>query len=570
MGAINEVFSQNKITFSKIDNILRDFLKKAKNKSQNIIALHEIGLLKEFSYIKSEKNNQFINISQKNRIIKQYLSKEELKENFVEWTKFLFDIKEENNDMVNQKLDCLKQKGLNKELFQKNLKNYLFTSKPLIELTAMGIPKYMREFVWDVAIGEKYNNHKYFNYDEEEKIFNSLLKKFKNNTQIEKDLKRTFVKESEQTIINLQKLRNILNAISIYNNGYCQGMNFIAGFLLKLTNFDEIQTFYIFKNILNDIKGYFENDFPLLKKNMYIFDSYFKELYPKLYKHFKKVELYNELWIGKWFQSLFILSFPFDELSNIWDILIIKGFDYIIYISLAIIGSIEDELLQIKDSSDILAYLKNVLNPKEKITINKELIEGQEKLYIIPLKKIFSKAFKIEKKLIKNNYNVNIGKNLYRNSFSFIKEKNDIHCDNDSISTKDTEFPIMKKNSFSTCSSISGLHQKNLKSSNSLDANNINIPKSNLCQSRFGLNNGIIKNPNFDCSRNIKKLNLNDINAKLNATENLNNNNIFIYSLYNYNCPKQAGQCIYYINYNGLNYNIFNGPQYSNFLIYYA
>ena len=54
--------------------------------------------------------------------------------------------------------------------------------------------------------------------------------------------------------------------MSKYNNGYCQGMNFIVGFLLKQTKFDEIKTYYILKSILPDIKGLFEVDFPLLKK----------------------------------------------------------------------------------------------------------------------------------------------------------------------------------------------------------------------------------------------------------------------------------------------------------------
>ena len=341
-----------------------------------------------------EKSNRFINISKNNRIIKHYISPSELKENFVEWTKYLFDINEDDLDIVNQKLDNLKQKPLNKTFFENNLKKYLFKSKSFIELIKKGIPKNLREFVWDIAIGEKYGNHKYFNFDEEEKIYNSILKNAKKNAQIEKDLERTFIKKSEQSQKNIEKLRNILNCINNYNNGYCQGMNFIAGFLLKLTNFDEIQTFYIFRNILKDIKGYFEDDFPLLKKNIFIFDKYFKELYPKLYKHFKKAEIYNEFWVGKWFQSLFTLSLSFDELCNIWDILIIKGFDFIIYIGLAIIGSIKNELLELKDSSDILAYLQNVLNPNELISINQELLKEQEKNYILPLYEIINKAFK--------------------------------------------------------------------------------------------------------------------------------------------------------------------------------
>ena len=49
-------------------------------------------------------------------------------------------------------------------------------------------------------------------------------------------------------------------------DGYCQGMNFVIGFFLKLSNFDEIKSYYYTKNIFPKIKGYFEQGFPLLKK----------------------------------------------------------------------------------------------------------------------------------------------------------------------------------------------------------------------------------------------------------------------------------------------------------------
>ena len=147
MGAINELFSQNKISFSTIEELIKNFLTKTKNKSKNITALHEIGLLKEYSFAKSEKSNRFINISKNNRIIKHYISPSELKENFVEWTKYLFDINEDDLDIVNQKLDNLKQKPLNKTFFENNLKKYLFKSNSFIELIKKGIPKNLREFV---------------------------------------------------------------------------------------------------------------------------------------------------------------------------------------------------------------------------------------------------------------------------------------------------------------------------------------------------------------------------------------------------------------------------------------
>ena len=82
---------------------------------------------------------------------------------------------------------------------------------------------------------------------------------------------------------------------------------------------------------------------------------------------------------------------PFEELCHVWDILIIKGFDFIIYICLAIIDSIEEELIKLNDNSDILAFIINVLNPTNTKIIYKRQLEQEEK-FIIPLNKILLKA----------------------------------------------------------------------------------------------------------------------------------------------------------------------------------
>jgi hypothetical protein len=200
-------------------------------------------------------------------------------------------------------------------------------------------------------------------------------------------------------------------------------MNFIVGYLLKVSNFDEVRTFYIFKSILFDIKGYFEEGFPLLKKNTNIFNKYFKQLYPKLHKHFQKYEILNDFWVGKWFQTLFTLCVQFEELNIIWDILLIKGFDFIIYISLAIVDFIEKDILELKDSSDIIAFFDNVLNPKANVSVNKNYFEAIDN-YIIPINEVISKAFELERKL-----NLNSNKNI-DNRMHYIGRKSDNHLAN--------------------------------------------------------------------------------------------------------------------------------------------
>ena len=585
MGAINEVFSQNKISFSKIEEILKILLNQNKHKSQNITTLHEIGFLDEYSYIKSKKSsNEVINFSKKNKSIKKFENEIKLKENFIKWATFFFDINVddlESEEICNQKIENFTKIPLSKSFFQKNIKKYMYKNNSFNNLIKYGIPKNFREFIWDIIISQKYTNNKYFNYEEEQKIYNYILKNVKNNSQIEKDLNRTFNNEIEKTPKNIEKLRNILNCINKYNNGYCQGMNYIARFLLEISNFDEIQTFYVFKNILNDINGYFEDDFPLLKKNLGYFDKLLQKLNPKLYKHFKKNDVFKEVLVGKWFQTLFILSFPFEELCAIWDNLLFKGFDFIIYISLAILDIFENKLLELNDSSDILSYLQNILNPKEISYTNKKQLEEieEEKHHFIPLNKIISKANKIEKQMEKDNNNLFTKraiseKNSYKSNILCKNNSNDIHNDYDSECTKESE----RKSYSSKSSSYSSIIITNNKITNSNimnTQNNNNNLKNNLSLQRHGRNNSnIIPNSKTfyfsEKSRTYPLINNNNIKMNTNNFEinNFNINNVADFNgLNNFNVD--TNPCIYY-NYNINSNLIYNRPQYTNFLIYYA
>ena len=585
MGAINDAITQNKITFSKIEEIFEILITNNINAANNKEILYNIGLLKEYSYIKAKNaSKEFIDISIKNKIVKHFISPLNTKNNFVEWTKIFFDI---NNDKLDsdsefsQITENLKKKSLNKEFFQKNIKKYLFKSKLFNNLLTYGIPNNLREFIWDLSIEEKSGNNKYFNYEEEKKNYIYILKNVKYNSQIAKDINRTFINESEKTEKNLQKLNNLLHCINKYLDEYCQGVNFIVGFLLKFTNYNEVKTFYIIKNIISDIKGYFEDDFPLLKKNMNIFDLYFQELYPNLYNHFKKCEVYNEFWVGKWFQTLFTLSLSFNEVCIIWDILIIKGFDFIIYISLALISFFEKELLDLEDSSDILAYLKNALNPKlnpkEMISINKNQFE-EGKYNIIPLNIVLDKANTIEKEINENDYLIKRTKsdNTLKKLNSFLsKDSNDNHNDFECLSTRESDNSI--KHSLSSKLSVYSsktenpklLKNKALKN----NVNNINNLKENLINTSLELKNNTISKKSTFSSKSLNTFNFNDNTNILKPRHSINTdvNNFSVNNLmnsYQINYPIMNGQYLYYNN--NINYNIINNrPIYTNLLIYY-
>ena len=203
MGTINDPFSENKLSFSKISDILNNLLLKDENQSKNKQILQEIGFLKEYSYITSERVfNEVIYYSIMNKIIRNVVNGTILRINFLEWSRYFFDITDKDLDSIdqfNKKIEKLKLQPLNKEFFQKNIKKYLFQKNNFKKLLNYGIPNNFRIFIWDIIINEKYNEHHYFNYDQELKEYKSILEKPLNNPQIEKDLNRTFMTVTDQT-----------------------------------------------------------------------------------------------------------------------------------------------------------------------------------------------------------------------------------------------------------------------------------------------------------------------------------------------------------------------------------
>ena len=551
MGIRNDVIIQNKINLEKLGEFLNYLLNNSPNKSQNNIILKDIGLIKEYNQIIIEKEpNLLIYYSKNHKIIKniQFLTK--MRENFLEWVKYLFDIIKEDIDSIqksNNKIEQIKTMNLTKEYFQNNIKKYLFNNKSFNKIINYGIPPNLRIFIWEIIISEKYNEHKTFNYEQELKEYRILLSKNKPNPQIEKDIHRTFIKEEEQTPNRIQILKNELNCINNYHNsGYCQGMNYIIGFLLKITNYNEIMSFYFFRLILKDIEGYFEEGLPLLHKNIKIFENYFCEFYPKIFQHFKKHEIINEFYITKWLQTLLTLTLPLEELSIIWDVLLFRGFDFIIFICLAIFAFIEDNILKLKESADIVHYLEKALNPEGEslIPINIHFFEQIDE-YIIPLNDIIEKAEEIEKKANNMNNRIILGKNIYKSrksdnqllekKFLSLKENNKINIETNN-NNKYNSYQSNNKNN-------TQLNNKPIQISNFPVNNNTNNNINQQQSKNLAFDKKKIERHNYYSTKNVGTYNFkiqNEINPFLlnNQINNnlgfLRNNSNLIYSN-NYN-----------------------------------
>jgi hypothetical protein len=167
-------------------------------------------------------------------------------------------------------------------------------------------------------------------------------------------------------------LYRVLRAFSSVDKevSYCQGMNFIAGFLLIISDFHEIDTFYLMLSLFSSetfkselgIRGFFCDGFPMLNCYLYIFDHYFDKKLHTLRTHFLKLEVDNTLWVLKWFQTLFTICLPIPIVCRVWDCIMSYGLEFIISFSLTILKHYETELLRIDDSFDIIDFFKTSFN----------------------------------------------------------------------------------------------------------------------------------------------------------------------------------------------------------------
>ena len=513
MGIMNDIITRDKLSLNKFNEILNDLLKNPQNKN----ILQEIGLLKEFFQVITDKEpDLLIYYSKNHKIVKSIKYLVIMRQNFLEWTKYLFDIDFTNSNSIGdleQKIKEIKTKNLTKEYFINNIKKNFISNKNFKKLIYYGFPPNLRMFIWEVIINVKYNNNKNFVFDIELEEYKKLiLNNKKQNAQIEKDINRTFIKDEERMANNIKILKNILICIDNYNkSGYCQGMNFIVGFLLKITNYNEVRTFYIFKHILNDIKGYFEEGFPLLNKNVILFQNYFQNIYQKIHKHFKKHEIINEFYITKWLQTLLTLSLPFEELSIIWDILLLHGFDFIVFICLAFFDFIENDIIKLKESADIINYLEKLLNPEGEtlFPMNIKFFEQIDE-YIIPINEILEKAYELEKKYSNKNNIIN-NKKISDNQLLNLKFNNNIVSNN--IDVK--KFPSIKNGN------------------NQIKNDNNNIIESFQNKKFNSLNTNINTRPNYNSTKNLVTYNFSlsqDINFRNQNSVQINNNNNYMFN----------------------------------------
>ena len=525
-----KIEGENESSLEKSYNIIKNILFEYKlykniiSESQNIVINNKDNKNTINKTIKEFSKEELIEMN-KNNYNKNILNDIEHKINRIKkWVKMSkYSPKEtqninipKDNDTKNNKLNKINNKFILSNYADIKIEKGLFLyykNKPskFFRRIKKGPPDCFRWCSWCIInfLPQERNNIIYENYT------NMSLEK-ENKDRIIRDIERTFShqKKNKNELRKMEKsLYKILKSFWNLDRdiGYCQGMNLIVGFILILSNFNEKDSFFLLSSMFSNtfksikkyeynIRGLFYEEFPLLNLLNYIFENLLEHNFSNLKRHLDKLGITIDLWMSRWFHTLFIIVLPINWCKRVWDNIFSENIFFLVKFGICFTQMIQDDILKMEEEEQILNYFKKY----EKFSLCYDNEELNKKC---DLNKIILKSQKINIDIeffLKNYEKINSSFNQKLNEINDIKYKF-----NTQFIKKETHSTIL----FSDDDIINT--KKDLE--NSLKNNSINIKKEEENEIDFGMINVEINNQN-------KK---NKIPIKLKSSNsNSNKNNI--------------------------------------------
>ncbi|KXZ48876.1 hypothetical protein GPECTOR_25g461 [Gonium pectorale] len=146
-------------------------------------------------------------------------------------------------------------------------------------------------------------------------------------------------------------MRRILTAYSLHNPlvGYCQGLNFVAGVILVAVDRDEELTFWLLAALIERIL-YQGKDLDLVAEKI-----------PKLSEHMARIGCEISLIATDWFLTVFCVSLPSESACRVLDALFHEGAKVLFRVALALLHSVEPQLLKIDNAGEFMRWVKEYM-----------------------------------------------------------------------------------------------------------------------------------------------------------------------------------------------------------------
>ena len=207
-------------------------------------------------------------------------------------------------------------------------------------------------------------------------------------------------KKLEQNVVMLQTYK-IIRAFFFIRNDITYNKNIITlTFIFLILGENEFNTFSNVFNFIfctNSIK-YLLGDEQFIKSSVLFFNQLIKKKIPRVYEHFKKLEITTELYLIPWFEEIFTGTLSYKILLRVLDLYLLNG-DYILYqVGITLIKIQEEDILN-STISEVFKVLRRLPNKykeefvleymkeyqdikKEYFHWNKENILGAQKILL--------------------------------------------------------------------------------------------------------------------------------------------------------------------------------------------
>uniref|UniRef100_A0A3B4AXM3 Growth hormone-regulated TBC protein 1 n=1 Tax=Periophthalmus magnuspinnatus TaxID=409849 RepID=A0A3B4AXM3_9GOBI len=224
---------------------------------------------------------------------------------------------------------------------------------------------------------ERSEDFDYSSYEELMSVYLAVLtrrsikwsKLLKGKHRVQKNVKylnRTFPdnihfrKSSERSL--LASLYNVLRAYGHHNPdvGYCQGMNFIAGYLLLITK-DEEKSFWLMDALIGRIlPDYYTPVMLGLKTDQEVLGELVRLKAPGVWRTMLDNNVLWSLVVSRWFICLFIDVLPVETVLRIWDCLFYEGSKILFRVALTLIHRHQTEIQTASSLPDVCDVFKRM------------------------------------------------------------------------------------------------------------------------------------------------------------------------------------------------------------------
>lgn len=209
------------------------------------------------------------------------------------------------------------------------------------------------------------------NLNHNDRDYDAFKQKVLNDHTLIKNVEEVIVLDVQRSVHNMQgvdpqELTNVLKTYAYFNQEieYCQGMNFIVGFLLMVFR-DEELAFKALNELVErfNMADLFNSDLPRLKLFFYQLDRLISIVEPDLHAHFKDEMINASYFASAWFITIFTNSMKkppsnlqaensepmptvCENLLQLWDYFLVSGWKVVLKMGLFVLAHDAGTLMQ--------------------------------------------------------------------------------------------------------------------------------------------------------------------------------------------------------------------------------